>query len=65
MCWVEWLGSISADRGLSQATAGREGNLSSVMKSQHCSSEIDVTLTLFSAVICLLALILMHIDRGP
>lgn len=30
------------------------GNLSSMVKSQHCCSEIDVTLTLFSAVICLL-----------
>lgn len=36
-----------------------------MVKSQHCCSEIDVTLTLFSVVICLLALILMHVDAGP
>lgn len=35
-----------------------------MVKSQHCS-DLDVTLTLFSAVICLLALILMDVDAGP
>jgi len=30
--------------------------------SQHCCSQIDVTLMPFSAVICLLALILMHVE---
>lgn len=43
---------------------GGAHNLSSPVKSQHCCSEIDVTLMPFSAVICLLALILMHVDAG-
>lgn len=41
------------------------GNLSSMVKSQHCCCKIDVTLALFSAVICLLVPILMHADAGP
>lgn len=39
-------------------------NLWSPVKSQHWCLEIDVTLMPFSAVICLLALILMHVDAG-